>query len=122
MSVKLKIKITKDIVLSSQRCHGSRCAFANAVRDILPDAWISEIAITPFHFSATLRDSSKFALTEEMSGFIYWFDQATLEEKEAFTEKEFELEIPDWVIDKIDIESIRSLLQNHPVLTLCETN
>jgi hypothetical protein len=119
MSVKLKIKITRDIVLSSKHCHGTQCAFANAVRDILPNAWISSFTIYPF--SEISNDTRKFDLSKEMSEFVFWFDIANQDEKEMFTEKEFELEIPDWVIDEIDIESIRPLLQNHPTLTLCET-
>ncbi len=119
MSVKIKIKITKDIVLSAHPCKAAECAFALAVRDIFPDARVKRFSIYPFSYMRSVEAMSMcFPISAEMTKFIDWFDTSTQKEKEKFTEREFELEIPDWVIERINIDEVKTLLQDHPILML----
>lgn len=116
MSVKIKIKITKDILKESACCSylggkgptGRSCAFALAVRDIFPNAYVETSRIIPFYEGMQYPFTGEigFPISREMSKFILNFDCSFPEQRVEFPEQEFELEIPDWVIEKIDIQDI----------------
>lgn len=114
---KLQIKITKDILERSKMCPmdstvSSNCAVALAVRDIFPEASITSRYITPF-LGASIR------LPEKASNFIYEFDMLSYspEQRLKLPEMEFEIDIPDSIINQIDISNI---YENHPTLKLVE--
>ena len=115
---KLKIKVTKDILERSKMCLtnvGYNCAVALAVRDIFPRAWVEDDCIMPVSVEQT-----KIPLPESATDFISKFDRYDAEERVNMPELEFEISIPDEVIEKINIEELKPLLQNHPTLQLIE--
>lgn len=127
--VKLKIKVTKEILEKSAFCGyegpidedtmGTNCAIALAVRDIFPQAWVAPHIICPFGIKGlTHRDD--IILPQEAQNFIDVFDGYTPELRIQMSELEFEVEIPDTVIEQINISEVTSLLQNHPTLKLQE--
>lgn len=135
MSTKIKIKITKEILYASARCGKdglsavpSGCAFALAVRDIFPNALVFMGGIVPFlHtdlLSCTLQEmglrGSAFGITEAMRKFIVLFDKSSYNERLVLPENEFELEIPDWAVDKLaqqEVDFVQAVL-NSPTLEL----
>lgn len=116
--------ITKEILEKSQMCSGigtdvgTSCAFALAIRDIWPNAYVGRGCIAPFPIyvsdSLTAVAGKVFDVSRDMMDFILWFDHATSVERIEHDECSFELEVPDWVIGKIDIQDII----NSPTLEL----
>ena len=88
------------------------CGVSEAVRDIFPDAITSSWDISPFNTSLRIN------LPIEARMFIHAFDRAMPNERLMMPELEFEVSIPDSVIEKINIDEIKPLLVNHPSLKL----
>lgn len=120
---KIKISITKEILEKSSGCGmglGSpetttNCAFALAVRGILPLAKINGETIQPFPLSR------EFRITDKMTDFIEEFDFNTPELRRNMLEEEFELELPDWVVRKIgngEIEEAKKIILSSKTLEL----
>ncbi len=130
-NMKIKIKVTKDILERSKMCgktpetrnkvHTS-CAIALAIRDIFPQASVST-NIKPFFYNEDLscdfrnRDSV-IRLPEEAVEFIDDFDESTPEQRVQMNPIEFEVEIPDCVVDQISIEEITRIVESSPTLEL----
>jgi hypothetical protein len=131
----LKIKVTKEILVFSKYCgieepgyipppHSKSCAIALAVRDILPEASVFAEYIVPFDFGGDFSARFKMGtieLPKEAIYFIKRFDLLTPEERMEMSEFEFEVEIPDDVIEQINIEELRPLLENHSTLQLIKS-
>ena len=128
---KLKIRVTKEILDRSKYCGSSidNCAIAQAVRLIFPDACVSHQYIFPFSIPcsgttaeivAKLGVENIIKLPEEAYCFICDFDRNSVEDRPRMRELEFEVEISDQIIEKINIEELKPLLENHPTLQLIE--
>ncbi len=129
--ITLKIKVTKDILEKSKMCGvgyqgystqdklkpSENCAIALAVRDIFPNA---SVGYNEIIFDVEDKDSDWTFTTAPMFEFISEFDRATPMERPFLPEKEFELKIPDAVIEKINIEELMPILKNHPTLELIQ--
>jgi hypothetical protein len=124
MSVQLKIKVTKSILERSKNCQLSaggqgcvtrNCAVALAVRDIFPNA-----SVTGPYMRAKFNDGDdlKIILPRKVALFVSRFDSSTPEQRPNLPELEFEITIPDEVIERINIDELRPLLVNHPTLEL----
>lgn len=131
MSVKLKISITKEILERSKDCNvedegsvGSNCAIAVALRDIFPQAWVQTEDVIPFFDeNATIPGLKKqqeelIQLPIEAQSFIAEFDSLSPEERSKMETFDFEVNIPDAVIDEINIEELKETLLIHPNLQL----
>lgn len=116
---KLKIKITKQILEKSKYCGtdghqwdamSSGCAIALALRDVFPDALVrtENIIIYKGDFDSLV------SLPAKAKFFIVRFDRSTPEQRVLMPEFEFEIDIPDEVIEKINIDD----LVNHQTLEL----
>jgi hypothetical protein len=123
--VQLKIKVTKEILMKSRYCGtvntGESCAIACAVRDIFPNAYVGTREI--FVNKEDLDDDAckqTIQLPEEATEFIHEFDKGNPASRTELPELEFIVDIPDAVIDHINIDEIRPLLTNHPTLELIE--
>lgn len=130
----LKIKITKEILRESANCgmmfgKGSQaesCAFAVAVREIFPRAVVCYSAIYPFggvkHFNNTINvtGATEIPISAEMTAFIFEFDANSPYDRVQMKEQEFELEIPDNIIQAIDIQEVTKILADVPHLELIE--
>lgn len=129
---KLKITVTQEILDSPHTCKKNtrHCAISLAVRDIFPEARVGLYYIAPFvsdevamsipglsviRLDYELNEGMNFPLGDRMSSYIVDFDHG-LPMKPA----SFDLEIPDWVIEKINIDEIKQILVDHPTLELIE--
>lgn len=115
--IKLKITVTKEILEKSKLCLGlaaENCAIALAVRGVFPKAVVGLDAI----FLCVFERDPKIALPEEAKEFISEFDCLTPAERVNMNPISFEIEIPDAVIDRINIDELRPLLVNHPTLEI----
>lgn len=125
--VKLKIKVTKDILQRSMMCGtgittidqlgiSSNCAIALAIRDIFPGATVGVdkvcFGVHGGYISSILPEIAK--------GFIADFDRKKRKphRRLLMDEIEFEIEVPDVVVQAIDIQEVTRLLKNHPNLEL----
>lgn len=138
MSVNLKIKVTKEILERSKMCQlqfpitGTNCAISLSVRDIFPRAFVStdfivvDSSITPISEDSLYHiEANKGKYIDEViwlptnaSEFIDRFDTSSAEQRVKMPEIEFEVVVPDEVIEHINIDSLRPLLANHPTLQL----
>lgn len=120
MSVKLRISVTKEILEKSRWCGANlevlktNCAVAVAVRDIFPDAKVFQTAIFPN------RKDKAISLPSIVWTWIDRFDKSSPAERILMEPISFEIEIPDNIIEQINIDELKPLLQNHPTLQLIE--
>lgn len=120
----LKIKITKKLLEDSMGCQNKSdaCVFARAFRDFFPKARVYHTAIYPFgkdlSTMAAVEFGKSFATTQEIHQYIKDFDDCFWDEYQYLPEVEFDLPIPDWVINRINIDEIKPLLENHHCLQL----
>ncbi len=132
----LKIKVTKEILKKAAYCGensdivGMNCAFALAVRDIFPDAIIrhKDMAFGKEDWSWVQDSSGKYPevtnphpISKEMTAFINEFDENSPMERMEMKEEEFELSIPDEVINRIDLKNILPILKKNRNLVLQKT-
>jgi hypothetical protein len=135
--MQLKIKVTKEHIEKAKNCEGfgeyqQNCAIALAVRDIFPDAhvelgmffvkadffkdWLKVLTrstLMRFEKEHTIR------LPEKAQDFISKFDNSSPEERCQLPELEFEVDIPDHILEEhINIEEIKEILNGHPTLTI----
>ncbi len=123
---KLKIKVTKEILERSKMCgtgestfKGNSCAIALAVRDIFPNA---DVGVGHIKFDNRINtDVWNFAYLDPATRlYIQYFDMTEPLLRPQIAEYEFEIVIPESIIEKINIEELKPLLENHPTLQLIE--
>lgn len=123
--MKLKIKITKKILEESKMC-GTKdcmgvvtknCAIAVAVREIFPKASVQFSYIEPFGEFIT---SKSIYLPEEATAFIHEFDDLNAEQRVNLAEFEFEVDIPESVIEAIPLPDIEKIISTSETLELVE--
>lgn len=143
MSYKLKINITKEILERSKFCnyipgtdrriswHQHRdnpsltptinCAIALAVRDIFPLAQVEEETIEVY-----TEDNSDFPVLINLPGkagyFIRNFDINTPEERVSMKPISFEIDVPDQVIESINIDEVKDIISKKDILELIEVD
>ncbi len=125
MSYKLSIKVTKEILERSKMCGTvtqqnivGNCAIALAMRDIFPKAHVYGGGDVSFLGASTYPERKDAQLPVKAHVFMNKFDSTAVNERPLMPEIEFEIEVPDDVIEKINIEEIKPLLINHPTLKL----
>lgn len=134
---KLRITVTKEILERSKYCasdinQGYNCAVALAVKDIFPEAYCYQSFMVFDQAGKDKCDSgffsaSKFkgAIGAHFPAFVFmWiqqFDRIEPNERVKMSPISFEISIPDEVIEKINIDELKPLLENHPTLELIES-
>lgn len=118
---KLQINVTKEVLEASKGCSSSagiaitNCAISLAIRDVFPKAsvWAS-------HINPKLKEGryDVIKLPQEARDFICEFDRLGSEGRAAMNPISFEIEIPDTVLEQINIDELKPLLENHPTLAL----
>lgn len=123
--MKLKIKVTKDILRRSMMCGtiigngglmtplpSSNCAIAVAIKDIFPSAAIGTIGML---FIKEEQDNGAWKgspygldLDKDTQQYISKFDSSTPEERLELPEYEFTIEVPNAVIGLINIEALEA--------------
>jgi hypothetical protein len=120
MAVTFTIKITKEILAQCKglsagddiQTIGKNCAIAIAIKELFPEVFVSDNYIYPFG-NVNNRDciDLKIEMPKIAQDFIQVFDSLSPipRVRLLLPEFEFEINIPDEVIAKIDIEEVRSL-------------
>lgn len=110
--MKLKIKITKDVLFKTMYCTHNKattnCAIAYAIRDIFPHSITSCRSIYPLHQLGGDVEDIQISLPKEAQDFIRVFDKLaeTPKQRKGIRPLDFEIEIPLSVIDHINIDDI----------------
>jgi len=123
--MKLKINITREVLEKTRFCgtvqfHQSNkkisehCAIAYAVREIMPSAKVIEWKIYPF---GNIFDNNTGILHHQNS-FISKFDKSTPEERLLIPPFSFEIEVPEAVIERINIDEVKQILKTSKTLEL----
>lgn len=114
--MKIKIKVTKDILDRSKLCGTNKliivgnCAIALAVRDIFPQAGVSAGDIYPFASNGDVY--SMISLPLSARSFIRAFDNFSPEGRIKMKPISFEIEVPEEIINCIGIPQVESILSN----------
>lgn len=122
MSIQFKIKITKDIIDQAQNCGvegdihemGKNCAVALSLKDIFPEVFVTNYFIFPFGVNNNLEEEVKIVLPAIAQQFIKLFDgfRLTPNLRSLLPEFEFAVDIPAEVINAINIDEIRELIND----------
>ena len=120
MPFQLKISIVKEIIEQCKNCGrkneehdvGRNCAVALALRDIFPDAYVTNYYVYPFGIEYEKEEILKIPLPIIAQQFIKLFDSLTEVPKLRLLLPEFEftIDIHDEVIEEIDINEVRELI------------
>lgn len=129
--MKIRIKITKEILRRSMFCGTTlnlnlsifeSCAFAVAIREIAPKAYVTGSHINWSGLGGKVIDEPGEAvfgpMSIEMIAFIQTFD-AMAEDYElrlALPEQNFDVEVPDEFIETIGIQEVRRILKTSSTL------
>lgn len=127
--MKLQINVTKDIIIKSQFCDEDvpfNCAVSLAIRDIFPKAGVSPLFIVPFvegksDFPTAIKEQDKsnlIVLPINAVVFISKFDRSTPRQRLSLEPMSFEIDIPDEVIERINIDEVKGVLKDHPTMQL----
>ena len=121
MSLQLTISITKEIIRECKNCGngneereiGKNCAVAFALIDIFPDVYITNYYIFPFGIEHEKEQDLRIPLPIVAQQFIKLFDAFYLTPKLRLLLPEFEftIDVPDEVIEQINIDEVRGLIK-----------
>lgn len=114
--MKIKIKVTKEILKRSVQCDGMKCAFALAVREFFPNAIVGLWELFPFGEHTT--NEEQVLLPRSMQDFISVHD--SIADKTVLNESTFELDLPQSVIDRIGISEVYKILSESKTLELVQ--
>ncbi len=123
MPSQLKIAITKEIIEQCKHCGngneedeiGKNCAIAFALIDIFPDVYVTNYYIFPFGIEHEKEQDLRIPLPLIAQQFIKLFDAFFLTPKLRLLLPEFEftIDIPDEVIEQINIDEVRELIEEN---------
>jgi hypothetical protein len=116
--ITLRVKVTSD-VLEKSKYYGVKidreipedCAIMLAIRNLFPEALVGYDSFQPFEDEETTLD-----LPDNARKFIKEFERFSPEKRTLMNEFEFEIEIPETVYSKVDLDEIKPLLINHSSL------
>lgn len=115
--MRILVKVTKDVLERSKMCDKYphyNCAISVALRDLfLYKASFGRIIIN-FHYDKL----SSTPLPQSATNFIDMFDKSTPEQRVNMTPFSFELEVPEYVIEKIGISTIYKVLSESSTLQM----
>lgn len=119
--MKLRISVTEEILNRSKNCNDEtafNCAIALAVRDIFPLAAVFTNKISLFNRNQFGNPFIRIDLPNKAAEFIDQFDNSTPEQRSEIQPISFEIDVPDEVINRINISEITELLKDHPTLQI----
>lgn len=123
MSVKLRITVTKEMILTGECRSPNQCAIAKAIKFIFPDAIVLPL-VGIFTSAEKYRSRYPIAcikLPDIAAQFIVGFDNCyDSGDKSTLDPISFEIEIPEEIVDSTNIDELKPLLQNYPTLELIE--
>ncbi len=121
MPLQLKIAITKEIIEHCKNCGnenkereiGKTCAVAFALSNIFPDVYVNNYYIFPFGIEYENKQVLKIPMPIVAQQFIKLFDGFYLTPKLRLflPEFEFTIDVPDEVIEQINIDEVSELIE-----------
>lgn len=136
---KLKIKVTKEILEKAKDCQntkqdplGYNCAIALAIREVFPFALVYRTRIGVFESEEHVMERFRggefsrpkaigcMALPIKAQQFIMAFDMKSPQSRATMDEIEFEMEIPDDILETINITEVKEILKTSKTLELKE--
>lgn len=121
MSTQFKIAISKEIIAQSVNCGTgnntppveNNCAIAIALANIFPKVYVTNHFIYPFGIDGENGNSIKIHLPLIAQQFIKLFDGFRLTPRLRLILPDFEfiIDIPDEVIEQINIDDARNLIE-----------
>ncbi len=130
--MKVRIKVTKEIIAASANCgadlcptenHGTwsnnqvqNCAIAIAVKEIIPNAYVFKTNIA--NGPSLLKTDYLIALPHEATTFIRYFDMYKPERRLQMEPLEFDIILPDSIIDSIGLDEVYEILNKSETLEL----
>jgi len=121
MPVQFKIAITKEIIAHCKNCGTGNevhrientCAIAFALADIFPKVHVSNVFIFPFGTNGNKENDIKIPLPLIAQQFIKLFDgfRITPRLRLLLPEFDFTIDVPDEVIEQINIDDVRELIE-----------
>jgi len=118
MPTQLKVSITKEIIDRCKNCGnedqkhiiGNNCAIAFALIDVFPDIYVGNYYILPLGLD--YEKEIRIPLPGIALQFIKLFDGFSLTPRLRLLLPEFEftIDVPDEVIDQINIDEVRELI------------
>jgi len=119
--IEFKIAITKDILAHCKNCGNgneavrteNNCAIAFALADIFPLVYVTNDYIFPFGIDGDKKIDIKIPLPPIAQQFIKLFDgfRLTPNLRMLLPAFEFIIDIPDKVIEQINIDEVRELIE-----------
>ena len=120
MPTQFKIAITKEVIAQCINCGiegdnrlvENNCAIAMALSDIFPEVYVTNRYIFPFGIDHEKKLQMPIPIIAQQ--FIKLFDgfRLTPRLRLLLPEFEFTIDIPDEIIDQINIEDVRFLIEN----------
>jgi hypothetical protein len=127
----LKIAITKEIIRQSKNCGtendehaiGNDCAIATALAYIFPNVYVSGYHIFPFGMEYKNGQDLSIPMPLIAQQFIKLFDGFCLTPnlRLLLPEFEFTIDIPDEVIEQINIDEVRELIAGDKKVPGCSS-
>ena len=121
MPIQFKIAITKEIISHCKNCGTgnedhrieNNCAIAFALADIFPKVFVTNLSIFPFGIDGDKGNDIKIPIPLIAQQFIKLFDgfRLTPRLRLLLPEFEFTIDIPDEVIEQINIDDVRELIK-----------
>ena len=121
MPTQFKIVITKEIIAQCKNCGTgndnrrieNNCAIAVALADIFPKVYVTDLYIFPFGIDGDKEKDIKIPMPVIAQQFIKLFDgfRLTPRLRLILPEFEFTIDITDEVIEQIDINDVRELIE-----------
>ncbi len=121
MPVQFKIAITKEIISHCKNCGTgneadrieNNCAVAFALADIFPKVHVTNLCIFPFGIDDDKGNDLRIPIPPIAQQFIKLFDGFCFAPRLRLLLPEFEftIDIPDEVIEQINIDDVRELIK-----------
>jgi hypothetical protein len=121
MPTQFKIAITKEILAQCKNCGTgndagrieNNCAIAIALADIFPKVYVTDLYIFPFGIDGDNKKDKKIPIPGIAQQFIKLFDgfRFTPRLRLLLPEFEFTIDIPDEVIEQINIDDVKALIE-----------
>jgi hypothetical protein len=133
---KIEVNITKEVLFESRNCKvglhkvtktGQNCAIGKAIFNLFGDkSWVTTYDIQIYKNGIEFSDKGfienkcdiRIKLPNNASEFVRAFDNYTPERRVEIEPFSFEVEVPDEVIDMINIDEVKRICGMSPTLTL----
>ena len=120
--MKITVKVTKDVLERSRMCSSGykiaeNCAISLAVRDLFPLALTHNLHCNLLGQHTSMAPDT-IMLSDEVIWFIRRFDHSTPKERVLMSPFSFEIEVPEYVIEKIGLSQIYKVLSESKSLEM----